>query len=156
MQRPWNRPSLPVYSVSARAGDRHNMNICTYVTSISMQPKRYIVGIYKGTYTLELVREHPEFLLQLLSEQQYKLVPLLGKTSGFDHDKLEKIKEPVAMFREHCYLSAACAVMLCRAVQWMDAGDHYAVLCDVTTYRNLQQDPILTTDFLRKKKIIRA
>jgi len=156
MQRPWNRPSLPVYSLSTCSGENRNMNICTYVTSISMQPKRYIIGVYKQTYTLKLLQEQPEFLLQLLSEKQYRLVQLLGKTSGYQHNKIIKLKEPIAYFQYHAYLEHAAAFILCRAKEWTDAGDHYAILCDVITYRNLNPDPILTTDFLRKKKIIRA
>lgn len=156
MQRPWNRPSLPVYSLSTLSGERRNMNICTYVTGISMQPKRYIIGVYKGTFTLKQLQEQPEFLLQLLSEKQYRLVQLLGKTSGYDHDKFNKINEPIAVFRNYTYLTNAAAVVLCRAQLWTDAGDHYAVLCDVITYRNLNPDPIMTTGFLRKKKIISA
>jgi hypothetical protein len=38
----------------------------------------------------------------------------------------------------------------------VDAGDHIAFLCDVTAYKNLNDSPLLTTSFLRDKKIIRA
>ncbi|HMP93048.1 MAG TPA: hypothetical protein PKD90_09280, partial [Phnomibacter sp.] len=50
-KKPWNRPALPVYSVSSQ-GTRPNMHICTYVSSVSMQPKRIMVALYKGTLTL--------------------------------------------------------------------------------------------------------
>ena len=43
MRRPWNRVDLPVYSVSSRLNDQHNMHICTYVSAVSMEPKRYMV-----------------------------------------------------------------------------------------------------------------
>lgn len=132
------------------------MNIATYVTAISMQPKRYIVGLYKNTKTLANVQAYPKFLLQLLSEDQYKVVKILGQTSGFQNDKLKKLQEPISTFREFPYLVNSCAIVLCQVISFIDAGDHIAFLCDATAYKNLNDSQILTTDFLRDKKIIRA
>lgn len=156
MQRPWNRPSLPVYSVSTLDGEKGNMNIATYVTAISMQPKRYMVGLYKNTKTLANVQAYPQFLLQLLSADQYKVVKLLGQTSGFQHDKIQRLREPISVFHEFPYLVNSCAIVLCQVISSVDAGDHIAFLCDVTAYKNLNDIPLLTTGFLRDKKIIRA
>jgi flavin reductase (DIM6/NTAB) family NADH-FMN oxidoreductase RutF len=156
MQRPWNRPSLPVYSVSTLNGEKGNMNIATYVTAISMHPKRYIVGLYKNTKTLANVQAYPNFLLQLLSADQYKVVKLLGQTSGFQHDKLQRLREPLSTFHAFPYLANSCAIVLCKVISSTDAGDHIAFLCDVTAYKNLNDFPILTTGLLREKKIIRA
>ena len=156
MQRPWNRPSLPVYSISTLDQEKGNMNIATYVTAISMQPKRYMVGIFKNTKTLANVQAYPNFLLQLLSAEQYKVVKLLGQTSGFQHDKLDRLREPMSTFHQFHYLTNSCAIVLCQVVSFIDAGDHIAYLCDATSYKNLNDTPILTTGLLREKKIIRV
>ncbi|MFN8155232.1 MAG: flavin reductase [Bacteroidia bacterium] len=156
MRRPWNRPDLPVYSLSTSDGIHHNMNICTYVTAISMQPKRFIIGVYKDTFTEVLLKKQPKCILQLLSSSQYRLVELLGKQSGHTINKIEKIKNKTGIFHAIPFLTESCAVILCKAIHWTDAGDHYAVLCSVITYRNLSNSPILTTEILREKKIIRA
>jgi len=79
MKRPWNRTNLPVYSVSSGLGNDANMHICTYVSSVSMEPKRYMVAIYKNTKTLQNIESHGEFVLQLLASDQFNLVKLLGK-----------------------------------------------------------------------------
>lgn len=50
------------------------MHICTYVSAVSMQPKRIMVALYHGTQTLENVEITGEFVLQLLEEKQYNLV----------------------------------------------------------------------------------
>ena len=44
-----------------------------------MKPKRYICGIYYNTQTLINIESNPEFVLQILSDKQYRLVDLLGK-----------------------------------------------------------------------------
>lgn len=156
MRRPWNRSELPVYSLSTTDGKRHNMNICTFVTAISMQPKRFIIGVYKGTFTESLLKQHPRCILQLLSSKQYRLVELLGKKSGHSINKAEKLQDKTGLFHHLLFLQDSCAIILCEAKHWYDTGDHYAVLCDVITYRNLNTDPVLTTELLREKKIISA
>lgn len=97
-KKPWNRVDQPVYSISSAHNAEVNMNICSYATPVSMKPKRYIVAIYKNTKTLELIKQNPQFLLQILAEDQYKLINLLGKKSGFHMNKIEKIKEPVELY----------------------------------------------------------
>ncbi len=63
MKKPWNRVDLPVYSVSSRHGVEENMHICTYVSAVSMDPKRFMVALYKGTKTIELAVAEKRFVL---------------------------------------------------------------------------------------------
>ncbi len=92
-KRPWNRVNLPVYSISSRAMDSDNMHIITYASQISMQPKRFICGIYHGTQTLSNILLTGEFILQLLADTQYRLVDLLGKKSGKTVDKIGRLEK---------------------------------------------------------------
>ena len=46
MTRPWNLLNLPVYSLATYQGEKVNMNICTYVSAVSMKPKQYMVAVY--------------------------------------------------------------------------------------------------------------
>lgn len=93
MKRPWNRINLPVYSVSSKNNGVENMHICTYVSSVSMSPKRMMVALYHNTKTLDIVTQNPHFVLQLLSETQYNLIKLLGQTSGNTTDKISRLKK---------------------------------------------------------------
>jgi flavin reductase (DIM6/NTAB) family NADH-FMN oxidoreductase RutF len=93
-KRPWNRVNLSVYSISSTDGTgNHNMHIITYATAISMQPKRFVCGIYQGTQTLNNVQANPHFILQLLAATQYRLVDLLGKKSGKSVDKIARLEK---------------------------------------------------------------
>lgn len=156
MRKPWNRPELPVYSVSSGGENHPNMNICTYVSAVSMKPKRYMVAIYKGTKTLELVQNNPRFVLQLLHEEQYACVRLLGQQSGKSVQKLKRLREPVSSYAGFICMSRALAWIVCEVTEWIDAGDHWMTLCEVISYKNLNEGGVLTTEHLRQKGIIRA
>lgn len=156
MRKPWNRPDLQVYSASTSGKRGGNMNICTYVTAVSMTPKRMAVAFYKGTLSLENVQHHPQFILQLLARDQYRLVRLLGQQSGYSTDKISKLKGQVSDYRGFPCLNEAAARMACSINEWIDAGDHLLAICDVVAYNNLRETELLTTGFLREKRIIRA
>ena len=158
MKRPWNRINLPIYSVSSRNNESQNMHICTYVSSVSMSPKRMMVALYHNTKTLENVSENPHFVLQLLSESQYNLIKLLGQTSGHSTDKLNKLKKRnlLSNWKNFAVLKEALAYIELKSINTMDGGDHTMHLCDVLSfYNNLPGEP-LTLNILRDKKLIRA
>ena len=47
MRRPWNIINLPIYSLqTVDSNGKLNMNICTYVSVVSMKPKIYSIAIY--------------------------------------------------------------------------------------------------------------
>lgn len=156
-KKPWNRVNLPVYSICSSSGTSFNMNMITYASQISMQPKRYLCGIYTGTQTLENVEKHGTFILQILSSEQYKLIDLLGKKSGKQVDKIKRLQKrnELMMWNEFPVLKNAIALMKLNVINSMPCGDHHGFLCDVTDYKNLQDGFPLTLDILREKKLIR-
>lgn len=157
-KKPWNRVNLPVYSISSKNSEgKENMHMITYVTSISMQPKRMVCGVYKGTQTLDNVLEQGVFVLQLLAASQYTLTKILGKTSGKKTDKLAYLrkKQWVENWQEYPVLSNALSVLLLRVIEQFDGGDHIGFLCDVIAYKNLQPGEPLTLDILRAHQLIR-
>lgn len=158
MKRPWNRVDLPVYSVSSQCGDAGNMHICTYVSAVSMDPKRIMVALYKGTKTLALVSQEPRFVLQLLSSEQYRLVKLLGQTSGNKIDKLAKLQQRglLSQWKAFNVLKDALAYMELHTISTMDAGDHVMHLCDVKSFYNNLSGEALTLNLLREKGLIRG
>ena len=156
-KRPWNRVNLPVYSISSKAGNNENMHIITYASQISMQPKRFVCGIYNGTQTLENVQQNGEFILQLLSATQYRLVDLLGKKTGKKIDKISRLKkrEELAAWNGYAVLKNCLAVMQLKVISHFDGGDHQGFLCDMIAYKNLNEGDVLTLDVLREHKLIR-
>lgn len=156
-KKPWNRVNLPVYSISSQdASGRHNMHMITYVTAISMQPKRIVCGIYKGTQTLENVQSQKRFVLQLLADHQYNLTRILGKTSGKKSDKIKSLqkKNLLTPWLDHLILTEALSVMELEVIQEFDGGDHVGFLCDVTQYKNCRPGDALTLDVLRAHRLI--
>lgn len=157
MKKPWNRINIPVYSVSSWHAEKYNMHICTYVSAVSMQPKRFMVALFKGSLTLELVEKNPHFVLQLLEEKQYRLIDLLGHKTGRKTDKIALLKKRKAVteWKNFIVLHEALAWMELTVISSMDAGDHVMMLCELVSYRNNIEGNPLTLDTLREKKLIR-
>lgn len=146
-----------MYSVSSRHGLEENMHICTYVTAVSMTPKRYMVALYKGTKTLELAAAEGRFILQLLAEGDHGLVALLGRQSGHKVDKLARLRKRklVTTWRDFSVLANAAAWLDLVILSKTDAGDHVMMLCDVAAAKNVHDGRILTLDNLRERGLIR-
>jgi flavin reductase (DIM6/NTAB) family NADH-FMN oxidoreductase RutF len=157
MKKPWNRVDLPVYSVSSKHGSEENMHICTYVSAVSMEPKRYMVALFKGTKTLELVSAEKRFVLQLLAEGDHGLIARLGRESGHQVDKLARLRKRqlVEVWKGFSVLSNAAAWIELLVIGEMDAGDHIMMLCDVMASKNVRDIEILTLDKLRARGLIR-
>ena len=156
-KKPWNRVNLPVYSISSKTDINSNMHIITYASQISMQPKRFICGIYDGTQTLLNIEATGEFVLQLLADTQYRLVDLLGKKSGKVIDKISRLQKRDALMKWKGYyvLKNCLAVMQLQVISRFDSGDHTGFLCEVLAYKNLNAGNALTLDTLRMKKLVR-
>ena len=156
-KKPWNRVNLPVYSISSRTAVNSNMHIITYASQISMQPKRFICGIYHGTQTLLNVEASGEFVLQLLADTQYRLVDLLGKKSGKTIDKISRLQKrnELAEWNGFYILKNCLAVMQLKVLSSFEGGDHRGFLCDVTAFKNLNEGETLSLDTLREQKMIR-
>lgn len=133
------------------------MHICTYVSAVSMKPKRFMVALYHGSLTLEYATEQNEFVLQLLKDDQYNLVRLLGQQSGHTVNKIARLekRKVLANWEGYYVLEKALAVMKLKVIQRIDAGDHDLFLCDVVAYKNLSEGKPLTLEILSKKSIIR-
>lgn len=156
-KKTWNRLNLPVYSTSSKTADNSNMHIITYASQISMQPKRFICGVYNGTQTLLNIEASGEFVLQLLAATQYRLIDLLGKKSGKTIDKISRLQKRNELmdWNDFYVLKNCLAVMRLKVVSSFDSGDHKGFLCDVVAYKNINEGNALTLDTLREKKLIR-
>jgi flavin reductase (DIM6/NTAB) family NADH-FMN oxidoreductase RutF len=162
MKKPWNRINLTVYSISSKAGEEQNMHIITYATAVSMQPKQFVVAVYNGTKTLELIHKSPHFVLQLLAAHQYNLVKLLGQQSGNKIDKIQRLQKRnlLTQWNGFAVLKEAIAWMEMKAIplpvnKSFKQPDHQLFLCDVVAHKNANADDALTVDILREKKLVR-
>jgi flavin reductase (DIM6/NTAB) family NADH-FMN oxidoreductase RutF len=156
MQKPWNRVDQPVYSLSTIGKTGANMNIATYVTPVSMKPKRYLCAVYHGTQTLVNLESNTRFVLQIMAQEQAALVRLLGKQSGKKIDKITRLekKKLTTNWNGFTVLKDALAWIELQILEQMEGGDHRCYLCDVVAYRNNQEGNPLTVKYLGEQKII--
>ena len=94
MRKIWNRSNQQVWSLStADVAGQGNMNIATYVSSVSMEPKMIMVAVYHNTKTHKNLSTSKRFLLQLLSEELAPVVRVCGHLSGTKIDKISRLKK---------------------------------------------------------------
>lgn len=157
--RPWNQPSFPVYSLATQnlENTSTNMNICTYVNAVSMDPKLISIAVYKGTKTLKNLQQNPTGILQLLSQEQSNLVKKFGKTSGNTTQKLAKLKDPLNTLNGIKFLQNCISYIELEFNQQIEIqGDHVLFIGKVKSSKTLNPNSeILTTKFLKEKKLIR-
>lgn len=159
MRKIWNRPDLPVWSlVTKDQTGQANFNICTYVTSVSMEPKLMMIALYKGTKTLATIKESRRGLLQLLTEDLAPAVRVCGQMSGHTIDKFARLKKRYS-FGEWSglpYFTNAAGYMELEFAELIEnEGDHILGIARVVTAKNLHDKPILTTTYLRNNKFTR-
>ncbi|MEM6642999.1 MAG: flavin reductase [Bacteroidota bacterium] len=127
MKRPWNIVDMPVYSLATYEGDQVNMNICTYVSAVSMKPKLFMIGVDYSTKTYELISRSSTAVLQILHEDHKNLIKLLGKSSGRKIDKNQKLEEKELLTTWHGrkVLAGACGYLLLDLKERANiGGDH--------------------------------
>lgn len=156
MRRPWNIVDQPVYSLATYVDADFNMNICTYVTAVSMVPKMYAVAVYHNTKTWVNLHNTESAILQLLSNQQIKLVNVLGKKSGNSYNKQNYLhkKKILTTWQGFPVLANSAALLLLHKKTVVASGDHDLFLFDVHKYTTLQDTNILTFSELIKQGLI--
>jgi len=158
-KRPWNIPSLPVYSLATIDQNRiANFNMCTYVTAISLKPKLFAIAVYEGTKTLEnLLNQNQNPNLILLSESNINLFNLLGKTTGNKKNKqaiLTKKHEDLTDFHGIPAIHSANSVMNLEVQSQSKQGDHHLFIMKLVSYKHLSNRSPLYTKHLIDKGLI--
>lgn len=126
------------------------MNICTYVTPISMKPKLFAIAVYYDTLTHEQAQDR--ILLQLLANDQHSLINKLGKQSGKTKDKLKNLSTNT--YKEFEYIQNCCAIFELQITQRIPTGDHELLICKTLSAKNISEKEPLQLDDLYQKKLI--
>jgi flavin reductase (DIM6/NTAB) family NADH-FMN oxidoreductase RutF len=154
MRSPWNRITQPIYSLSSKSKDGDNMNIISYATPITLKPKNFMCAIDTSTKTYENIENSMEGVLQVLSKEQAKAVNILGKRSGKEIDKLDKLKDDTMTFQGYKVLREALAFIYLDFYKEITVGDHNLFLGKVIKYSNNQEGENLNLQHLINKDII--
>ena len=156
-KKPWNITDETIYSLVTKDVEICNMNICTYVTAISMKPKLYAIGVYHNTKTLENLFQHEYCVLQMLAKPNINVVKHLGYKSGKAINKMKLLqkKDLLMLWNEFDVLKNCAATMLLKKKKNIDvAGDHQLFIFEVVQHKIFSLDYLSLND-LRAKKIIR-
>ena len=158
MKRPWNRTNSNIYSLlTHNLKDETNMNICTYVSVVNMNPRLYAVSIDYNTLTYKnLISSSRNVVLQCLGKKNMPVVRSLGKKSGsvFDKNSYLKNKQLTTAWNKFTVLKdVAFLVELKEPKKIFEMSDHALFLFSVASYKNLKNE-ILTFNDLIEKKII--
>tara|TARA_B100002052_G_C15679230_1_gene505370 strand:- start:170 stop:649 length:480 start_codon:yes stop_codon:yes gene_type:complete len=158
MKRPWNIISPPVYSLVTYDENRKvNMNICTYVSAVSMKPKMYSIAIDYTTKTYKNLEKSSKVVLQLLSSSNLMVIRKLGKISGklFDKDRYLNSYNLLQPWKNYNVLKDTCALIeLEKKSVVNNHGDHAIFFFDVTGFKTVSEKNILSFQDLVDNRII--
>lgn len=156
MKRPWNIGDHPVYSLATCHRDELNMNICTYVTAVSLTPKIFAVAIELGSKTEALMRRSSISVLQSLAPTHIPLIKLLGRTSGHEIDKGETLrrKKKLTSWKNYSVLDGIAAAVELEKMDHLQTGDHQLFICRALRAHTFHPD-VLMLSHLRERKLIR-
>lgn len=146
-----------IHSITTITPDgRRNANIAMWLTQTAMGGRTLCVALDKTDYTLELVQESGLLNVNLLAEDQTKLIAKLGRKSGRDIDKFKDLAHE--MDDRSCpYLTEAVGYVQCKVTNYADGGDHTIVICEILKQIVLHPDkPVMTHHFLREKGLVRG
>jgi len=157
MKRPWNIVDLPVYSLATYNDEQVNMNVCTYVSAISMKPKLFMIAVDYQTKTFENLNKTNQSVLQILHQDHAPLINLLGKKSGKQINKMDKLNQKGMLdsWLEHHVIRDACGYLLLDKKNKFNAnGDHELFVFEVKKSSTKNESGILMFQELIDKGII--
>jgi len=158
MKRPWNIVNPAIYSlVTYDEKDNLNMNICSYVSAVSLKPKIYSIAVDYSTKTYENLKLNSFVVLQLLSKSHLKIIRKLGKTSGYLFNKENYLRsiEMLESWKKKTVLKDTCALLELKKMNEINIeGDHAMFTFSVSKYKTLSEGGILTFKDLIDNKII--
>lgn len=157
MRRPWNIINIPVYSLATYTEHGVNMNICTYVSVISMKPKLYSIAVDYSTQTYQNLQKTEEVILQLLSGESIGIVKTLGKKSGSSYDKQAYLAKKNQLSEWHGFdvLETAASFLKLDKIEEIDTkSDHALFTFELKKYMVKSEDNILMFQDLIDQRII--
>lgn len=112
--------------VGAQTEDRINYMSCAWHTALSFDPPLFGVLISKKRLTHQVISEAGEFTVNFLSADKVKLSAQMGRTSGYDLDKIKEFQvrlAPAKIIRTPV-ISDAYVCLECKLIDVRAYGDH--------------------------------
>ena len=158
MRRPWNLIDVPVYSLTTYTESQVNMNICTYVSVVSMKPKMYAIAIDYHSQTYQNLLVSDTCVLQLLQIEQTDIVKPLGKKSGKNYDKTSYLhkRKLLTQWDGLTVLKGTNAwIRLAKMHQLNVDGDHELFFFTVEKFKvNAEENVLMFQELIRQGVIL--
>ncbi len=159
MKRPWNRTNSNVYSLlTHNLKAEANMNICTYVSVVNMNPRLYAVSIDYNTLTYKnLICSSGNVVLQCLGKKNISVIRSLGKKSGLVFDKMVYLKKNQLVTSWNNFIvlkDVAFLVELKDPKIIHEMSDHALFLFSVKSYKNSKNEILVFNDLIEKNIIL--
>ena len=159
MKRPWNRTNSNIYSLLTHNLEGElNMNVCTYVSIVNMNPKLYAISIDYNTLTYQnLLSSNINPVLQCLGENNINIIRSLGKKSGLVFDKINYLKKNHLITGWKNYLvlkDVSFLVELKEPKKIYEMSDHAIFLFSIKSYKNLKNEFLTFNDLIQQKIIL--
>ena len=159
MKRPWNRNNSNVYSLlTHNLKAEANMNICTYVSVVNMNPRLYAVSIDYNTLTYKnLISSSGNVVLQCLGKKNISVIRSLGKKSGLVFDKMVYLKKNQLITSWNNFIvlkDVAFLVELKDPKIIHEMSDHALFLFSVKSYKNSNNEILVFNDLIEKNIIL--
>jgi flavin reductase (DIM6/NTAB) family NADH-FMN oxidoreductase RutF len=117
-----------------------------------------MIALYQGTKTYANVLESKRAVLQLLSEPLAPVIRVCGHESGHVTHKITRLQKKYDLETIHglsYFIEAAGYMELLLDKLVSVDGDHDLGIFSVVIHKNLNDVPLLTTDYLRSKGLLR-
>ncbi|PXX60419.1 flavin reductase (DIM6/NTAB) family NADH-FMN oxidoreductase RutF [Nocardia tenerifensis] len=119
----------PVFVVTTRSGDRQAGCLVGFTTQVSIEPRRFLVGISKANFTFGVAMAAEHLAVHLLGREQSSLAALFGAETGDDINKFAHCKwQPGPA--ELPILTAAAGWFAGPILERHDLGDHVGLIIE--------------------------
>lgn len=136
------------YSVSVvtvGVGGVENGLTVSWFSQISFEPPMLMFSIAKTHYSTDILKDHPTFVLNLLSADQKDVAAHFATQSMLGEDKIDKFPTKLAK-SDVPILAEALAYFDCEVREQVEAGDHLLIVAEIVDGGVLNSGDTLTSD----------
>jgi flavin reductase (DIM6/NTAB) family NADH-FMN oxidoreductase RutF len=133
----------PMYVVTVMEGGERSGCLVGFGSQVSMEPPRFLVCISVANHTHPIAQRAGLLAVHLLGPEQHALAELFGTETGDDIDKFQRCSWQAGPGGVPV-LDDCPRVLIGRAHQQLDLGDHTGFVLDPVSVTTRDGDPGLT------------
>lgn len=122
---------LPVVLVGVNVDDKANFMTASWCGIASYKPPAITVGIMKGRYTLEGIRENGTFSVSIPSTNLVEKVDYCGIYSGKKRDKSQIFETSYGDLKTAPLINECPVNLECKVLHSLDVGSHFLIVGEI-------------------------